>query len=250
MDKYAILLVDDEPALLETLSLYLKREFNVYTASNGKEGLETYHANPDISLIILDLEMPEMNGIEMLRKIRAGDKNVKVMIITGTRSYEYAKTCAGLNVDEYMEKGFEVQYLRGKIKKLLGVYECRALESLWGRGYEKKISSLNQVVKKALHYIKESYHMDFCIKEIARSINITHEHLSRIFHKECGIRLKEYIRKVRIEKGKERLINNGRFTIKEVAASIGISDEKHFCRLFKKETGLTPGEYRKSKSPF
>ena len=53
------------------------------------------------------------------------------------------------------------------------------------------------------------------------------------------------MRKVKIERGKENLMKNQDFSIKDVAASIGMDDDKHFCRLFKEETGLTPGEYRK-----
>ena len=69
--------------------------------------------------------------------------------------------------------------------------------------------------------------------------------MSRTFIQECGIHLKEYIKKIKVERGKEHLIKNRNFTIKGVAASIGMDDDKHFCRIFKEETGLTPGEYRK-----
>ena len=97
----------------------------------------------------------------------------------------------------------------------------------WGRAtlniWEEKVLSL-----KTVHF------------------RVSREHLSRKFLDECGILLKDYIRIVKIEKGKENLLRDRDLSIKEIATSVGINDDKHFCRLFKEETGLTPGEYRKS----
>ena len=78
MNKHSILIVDDEPKFLEGLSLVLEKDFNILTASNGKEGLSVFKNNPSISLILLDLDMPVMNGLEMLIRIREKSKTLPI----------------------------------------------------------------------------------------------------------------------------------------------------------------------------
>lgn len=247
MEKPTILIADDEPGLLENLSLLYKDDFRILTASNGKEAYLIFKADPSLSLILLDLDMPVMKGTEVLEKIRDISNDVKIIIMTGRSSHEYAKKCASLNVQGYVEKPFEVKQLKAQIKRQLGLNEFKVLKNLWTDDYEERFYSMSDINKRTVCYLEKHHDERLNIKELSARLMVSHEHLSRIFHRECGIRLKDYIRKVRIEKGKESLINNRFFSIKEVASSVGMNDDKHFCRLFKKETGLTPGQYRKSK---
>ena len=66
MEKHSILIVDDEPRLVKSISLFLNDDFDIVTASNGKEGYEQFKAYPDLSMILLDLNMPIMSGVDML----------------------------------------------------------------------------------------------------------------------------------------------------------------------------------------
>lgn len=245
MTKPTILIVDDEPQLLRSLSLLFKRDFNVLTASNGREACEIFNSTPSLSLILLDLDMPIMTGIEALDIIRATNSNVKVIIMTGRSSHEYAKKCANLNVQGYIEKPFEMKQLREQIQSALGLEDFKILRELWNNDYEKRLDSISDFIKKTIHYLEKQDYVKLSIKELAKQLEVTHEHLSRIFHKECGIRLNEYMRKIKIEKGKEYLVKNHQLSIKDIAASIGINDDKHFCKIFKEETGVTPTEFRK-----
>jgi YesN/AraC family two-component response regulator len=248
--KPAILIVDDEPRLLKNLSLLFKKDFHILVASDGREACMLFRSNPSLSLILLDIDMPVMNGTEALEIIRDISNDVKVIIMTGRSSHDYAKKCASLNVQGYVEKPFDVEQLRSQIKKQLGVIDFKVLKSLWADNYKNRLASISDLSKRTIHFLEKQYNARLNIRELAAYLKVSPEHLSRIFHKECGIRLKEYIRKLRIEKGKEHLLNNETLTIKEIAAFIGISCDKHFCRLFKNETGLTPGQYRKSKVRF
>lgn len=247
MQKPTILIADDEPQLVQNLALLFKKDFNLFTALNGQDAYTVFSSNPSLSLILLDLDMPVMDGIEALEKIRNVSNDVKVIIMTGSSSHNYAKKCASLNVQGYLEKPFDVELLRSQIMKQLGMVDFKVLRSLWADNYENRLASISDLNKRTLHFLEKQYNTRLNIRELAAYLKVSPEHLSRIFRKECGIRLKEYIRKVKLEKGKEHLLKKRRLTIKEVAASIGISCDKHFCRLFKEETGLTPGEFRKSK---
>lgn len=247
MPKPTILIADDEPRLLETLSLLYKEDFRILKASNGREAYRIFKSTPSLSLILLDLDMPVMSGTEALEKIRRISHDVKIVIMTGRSSHDYAKKCASMNVQGYVEKPFDSASLRSQIKKHLGMEESKVLKSLWNDNYEERLRSLSELNKRVVRHLDRHCNKRLNIKELAASLKVTPEHLSRTFHGECHIRLVEYIRKVRIEKGKELLLKNQCSTIKEVAASIGMSDDKYFCRLFKEETGMTPTEYRKSR---
>ena len=119
MGKHLILIVDDEPRLLKSLSLLLKREFDIITASNGKEGYEQFRATPYLSLILLDLDMPVMNGIEMLKRVREISSKMKVIIMTGGHRPDLAFDSAMMNVQGYIKKPFDIDALSNKIKELL-----------------------------------------------------------------------------------------------------------------------------------
>ena len=127
MNKHSILIVDDEPGLLESLSILLEEDFNILTASNGKEGLSVFKANPSISLILLDLDMPAMNGVEALERIRDVDSKVKVLIMTGKSCHDYAYSCANLNVQGYMKKPVDPEELINSIKKELSINDYKVL---------------------------------------------------------------------------------------------------------------------------
>ena len=246
MAKPTILIVDDEPHFLTSLSIILNNDYDILTASNGEEACLVFRSKPSISLILLDLDMPVMDGAEALAVIREINKDVKVIIMTGRSTHNYAKKCAALNVQGYVEKPYDIPELLMQIRKELGMDEFKALKTLWPDDYEERFNSLSEDNKKMIQYVEKYYATKIEVQDLAEDFGVSREHMSKKFKDECGILLKDYIRIVKIEKGKEILLRDRDLSIKEIATSVGMNDDKHFCRLFKEETGLTPGEYRKS----
>jgi two-component system response regulator (stage 0 sporulation protein F) len=111
MKNRKILIIEDDPELLGLMRHVMERDgYLVYCAANGPDGiLRNTQENPD--LIILDLHMPEMDGIETLRIIRESDDSVLVVILTGYASPDTIRAAADLNVSEYLSKPFENQEL-------------------------------------------------------------------------------------------------------------------------------------------
>ncbi len=105
--KRKILIIEDDSDLLGLMKHVMENEgYVVSCAVNGAEGIfRNAQENPD--LIILDLHMPEMDGIETLRKIRVSDEEVLVVILTGYASPDTIRDAADLNVSEYLSKPFE-----------------------------------------------------------------------------------------------------------------------------------------------
>lgn len=116
--KPTILIADDEPAFLESLSLILEREFNVLTAPDGLIGLSIINTHP-LSLAILDLDMPGMDGMELLRLIRQENSALPVLIMTGRVDETCRTNCSDLNVQGYLEKPVDIPVLIEKIREII-----------------------------------------------------------------------------------------------------------------------------------
>ena len=114
--KYRILIVEDEPISLEMLSKTLKEDFNVLTADNGKKGFELYKKfNPHI--IISDLNMPIMNGIELIQKIRELDQNSKIIITTFKDDVQTLLQATELKLFKYLIKPIDFTALKNIIEE-------------------------------------------------------------------------------------------------------------------------------------
>lgn len=223
----------------------MEKDFIVYTALNGKDGLFIFNNTP-LSIILLDLIMPVVSGLEVLKEIRKISSDIKVIILTGEKNYELTRKCADLGVQGFVEKPYKTVDFLDRIKNMAGVKKnCKVLQEIWGENYENQLSSINHNVRKAIDYIRQNYHKNITREDVAAYLKITAGYLSKIFNEECGIQLNEFFVKYRIEKSQEFLLNNPHLKINDIAASIGISDLNYFCRLFKQQTGKTPGEFRR-----
>lgn len=116
--KPTILIADDEPAFLESLSLILEREFNVLTAPDGLIGLSIINTRP-LSLAILDLDMPGLDGMELLRLIRQENSALPVLIMTGRVDETCRTNYSDLNVQGYLEKPVDIPVLIEKIREII-----------------------------------------------------------------------------------------------------------------------------------
>ena len=114
-----ILVVDDEESIREFFQIMLKREgYEVFTAANGKEGLEHLKKNP-VDLIISDIQMPELSGLELLSKVREIDPEMVVMMITAFGSTEIAVEAMKRGAYDYIQKPFKIDEVKIIIRQAL-----------------------------------------------------------------------------------------------------------------------------------
>ena len=124
-----ILVIDDEPGVRDLLDTLLSRKgYDVVLADSGQKGLEIFRrAGADV--IVLDLKMPEMDGITVLRQVRVLNPKQPVVILTGARTPESEQQARALGVTEYVEKEFSLHLLGDALKRLLRVQEVRVASS-------------------------------------------------------------------------------------------------------------------------
>lgn len=212
-------------------------------AANGVQGLEAAR-RLDPGLIITDLKMPQMDGIEMLKALRAQGCTAKVIILTAYDQFSYAQSALRLGAVDYLLKPFHDGDLEDAITRL-------QQQEKSGSAPASTISSLrkgdkSKYVQEAMDYISRHYNEpDISVGTVAQSLNISEGYLSHTFKKETDYTLLNYITRYRIHKAME-LLKDCRVKVYEVAEQVGYRDIAYFSSTFKKHTGISPSEYQLS----
>ena len=216
-------------------------------ASNGAQALEAVERY-DPSLIITDLKMPVMDGLEMLRQLRERGNNAFVIILTAYDSFSYAQTALRLWAVDFLLKPFHDGELEQAVTRLKQRMD-RA-----GQGGEKgpaplplpelKKGDKSKYVLEAMAYIGEHYHEpNIGVAAIAQHLGISEGHLSHTFKKETDYTLLNYLTRYRIHRAME-LLRDCRLKVYEVAEQVGYRDIAYFSATFKKLVGMSPSEYQ------
>lgn len=209
-------------------------------ASNGEEGLEAAQRYAP-TLIITDLKMPKMDGIEMLRRLREAGNNAFVIILTAYDSFAYAQSALRLGAVDFLLKPFHDGELEQAVQALRRRLEPSRVEPAIP-GLKKGDKS--KYVLQAMGYIGEHYSdPNITVAEIAQSIGISEGHLSHTFKKETDYTLLNYLTRYRIHKAME-LLRDCRVKVYEVAQQVGYKDITYFSATFKKVVGISPSEYQ------
>ena len=118
METSDVLIVDDDADLRRTLFLLLDKAYKVVEAANGKEALRLLKTQRP-RLILLDITMPEMSGLDVLRAARELDKTLRIVMVTSHQELEVAKSALDLGAIAYVTKPFDADFIRGEVRRLL-----------------------------------------------------------------------------------------------------------------------------------
>lgn len=226
-------------------------------ASNGLEGIDVIErVKPHI--VITDVSMPKMNGIEMIKHL-VNTIQAEYIIISGYDDFKYAQQAISLGVKEYLLKPVEDSELfKALTKTVKHIEEKKSFYEDETKGIdnildfqEYNISDLAEGKKKyvveAIKCIVKDYYKEINIKEVAEKLYITESYLSRLFKKETGYTFVDYLTRYRIKKAIE-LLKDTTIKIYEVAELVGFKDSRYFSSIFKKYVGITPTELTKHSS--
>ena len=214
-------------------------------AANGEEALEAVDRYRP-SLIITDLKMPKMDGIEMLRRLREGGNQAYVIILTAYDSFAYAQSALRLGAVDFLLKPFHDGELEQAVQTL-----CRRMEQEAG-GRQADLPPMlglkkgdkSKYVLEAMDYIGSHYQdPNITVGEIAQHLGLSEGHLSHTFKKETDYTLLNYLTRYRIHKAME-LLRDCRMKVYEVAEQVGYRDITYFSATFKKLVGISPSEYQ------
>jgi two-component system, response regulator YesN len=231
-----LLLVDDDSISVNILSEYIKPHINhvteVLCAYDGNEAYDIILSiKPDI--IVTDIKMPKMSGIELIKKIKIIDNyHPKVIIISSYNDFEYAREALKLNVLDYIVKPVDHEELIEKINLII-----EPLKHQIKKDDEK-------IFDKVQKFVSNNLDQTLKLLEISEKFHYNAAYLGRLIKEKTGHNFNDYILKLRMIKAQSLLINSN-FQIHKIGNDCGFKDPEQFTKKFKKITGLTPSMYRK-----
>jgi len=249
MTEYHILLVDDEELALMGIQqgicwerLGIKER---YCAGSMKEALEVLGKN-QIDMMISDIEMPGGSGLELIRRVRELYPEIICIFYTCHADFSFCQEAIRLGALDYVLKPIPYEELEQILKQgLLKIQKgkaARELENIWGElTRQEEKSSAVETVKKI---ITENLSVEISRDELAKQVYMSPDHLTKLFKKETGMSLSDYIINKRILLAKQ-LLTSTNLSVVEIAQRAGFSYSSYFVRIFKKKTGVTPQQYRK-----
>jgi YesN/AraC family two-component response regulator len=233
---FTILVVDNEPNTLDLHTRIVQSHSlsnRVLQATHGQQALEIMERET-VDMVLLDLQMPVIDGFAVLEKMRADErlKRVPVIVVTGHALTEAEMTRLDRGVAAILEKG------------LFGLDETVArIDAALERKHHLS-SEAQRLIRRAMAFIHENYAQPISRKDIAKHISIAEDYLTFCFRQELGTTPIKYLQRYRVNRAKGLLKENS-MSITEIAGLVGFSDSSYFSRIFHRETGLSPEEFRR-----
>lgn len=245
--KPKVLFVDDNRDLIDFLKDEFSDEYDVSVASNGMEALKSIAQN-SYDLIVTDLMMPEMDGIELSRRLKSDAATVDIPLIMLTAKQDMGSIIEGLTLgaDDYITKPFNNEILALKMKRLIGLKKKGMKRTLIDPTPSKiEITSLDeQLVAKAVKYVEDNIsRSDLSVEELAQEMGMSRVHLYKKLSALTGKSPIEFIRLLRLKRATQYLVES-QLTIAEIAYRLGFNNPKYFSKYFKEEFGILPSEYQ------
>ena len=246
---FRILIADDETAVRNGMKHLLNwKKFGFSVAATAENGLVAYELQKknQYDLIITDLKMPQMYGIELIKRLSDEGENCKIIIISAYGEFVYAQTAMQYGVQYYLLKPVDEQVLCGYLSKIAEDLQGHVKETIINEqifDYQYRMST-NGVVAEMRRYINEHHSESLTLNMLAKIYCFSPVYLGRIFKKETGKSFNEYLNNCRICAAKH-YISNSNYMIYEIAELVGYKDINYFYKCFKEATGLTPNEYKK-----
>lgn len=273
---YRVLLADDEQIERMALARRLMRRFGdslqISEATDGKEAVELYQKEHS-QIIIMDISMPELNGVEAAEQIRSMDEDCVIVFLTAYDEFSYAKRAIVIRALGYLLKPCDEEELAAVMEEAMRLTdkavhnkenptgnraemteaekeaEKRREQWPWNPDAEApkdpETERMNQVAEKIRTYIRENYMNEISMQDAARQFNYSDAYFCKLFKQCFDQNFTSYLTNFRINEAK-RLLKDKNISIKDAGMKVGYYDSNYFAKVFKRVTGMIPSEYREA----
>lgn len=249
---YTLLIVEDEELVRNGIKRLVPFEelhiTEILEAGNGEEGLKLFlDRRPDI--VLLDINIPKLNGLDLARKAKELEPRVKIAVITGYDYYDYAVTALKIGIDDYVLKPVSKNDVNEVLRKLV--------EKLRGEQQQSELRQLVSEYKTTLQIADESDNKasiaqivednmanpDFSLAMLAGQKGFSAGYMSVLFKRLFNVSFQDYLMATRLERSKLQLLMSD-LKVYEISSAVGFDNPNYFSAAFKKKFGLSPLQYR------
>lgn len=246
-DKPVILIVEDNDDLRKYISRNLEKNYDILFAENGEIGLDKAHESiPD--LVISDVMMPEMDGMEMCRNLKTDEKTDHIPVIMLTAKADRDSKLEGLETgaDDYLVKPFDTEELKVRVRKLLE--QRRKLREKFRKEFSADLEYIETTPEdkffKKVHEILQNHisEPEYTIEQLAGELNLSRSQVFRKVMAVTSFSPNELLRNLRLKKA-AILFQNGHKNIAQVGYQVGFNNPSYFAKCFNELFGMNPSRY-------
>lgn len=271
---YRVLLVDDEQiermALAKKIDRYYGDKVEIYHAVNGREAVAMCGEQKN-DIVIMDISMPEMNGVMAAKYIRKMDDECSIIFLSAYDDFEYARNAIKVRALDYLLKPCDMNDLLAVMDTALQKLDKKNVfngNSISGKEQNKETeicgSNANNVrenrpkrtdnvrnsdeqttIKYLKEYVENNYIYDISMQEAAEEMGYSDAYFSKLFKQYFNQNFTAYLTEYRIKKAKE-LLSNTNHSIKDISRMVGYTDSNYFAKIFKRLVGEIPSKYREN----
>lgn len=271
---YRVLLVDDEQiermALAKKIDRYYGDKVEIYHAVNGREAVAMCGEQKN-DIVIMDISMPEMNGVMAAKYIRKMDDECSIIFLSAYDDFEYARNAIKVRALDYLLKPCDMNDLLAVMDTALQKLDKENAfngNSISGKEQNKETqidgSNYNNVrenrpkrtdnvrnsdeqttIKYLKEYVENNYIYDISMQEAAEEMGYSDAYFSKLFKQYFNQNFTAYLTEYRIKKAKE-LLSNTNHSIKDISRMVGYTDSNYFAKIFKRLVGEIPSKYREN----
>lgn len=244
---YQVIIVDDEPRILEgIIHLFPWNNFGfevIASFTNGKEALDYINAHPQVDVVMTDIQMPVMTGIELSQKLI--NEDIIVVFFSAYQDFEYARAAIINHVTDYLIKPMKYDAMSACFERIRNSLDDRAKAPVTVRDISNEQADYVATVK---NYLNTSY-KTATLEEAASLVHYSPAYLSSAFKADTGISFSRYLLQVRMDQAM-RMLSDRSVKFYEIADAVGYLNPKNLTRNFKEYYGITPQEFRAGKQPY
>lgn len=234
-----VLICDDEKVIRAGLSKMLAQLYEgveVAEAADGQAGCALFETwQPD--LVITDIRMPLMDGLELAGRLAAQGAGGRVVILSAYSDFQYARQALRCGVADYLVKPVNRFELEAVIRRRFGLIPRQAAPQ------PSQPESETGTVAQAMAYVENNFYRSLSLEEVSRHIHVNANYLSGLFKAKTGMKYIDYLTRLRLQKA-DCLIRRTDLRVADIARMVGYTSVKHFGRLYREAYGLSPSEAR------
>ena len=247
---YTLLIVEDNSEMLSYLVKQLSPIYQLLTATNGVEAIKIL-SEQTTSLIVSDIMMPEMDGLELCEYVKTNIdySHIPIVLLTAKTTMQAKMEGLKLGADAYIDKPFSLEYLKVSIANLLENHEklhAAFVHSPFMQINSMAISKADETFLKTINNVVEEniQNPDFCLDDMANLLNMSRSSLNRKIKGILGITPNDYIRLERLKKAAQ-LLKEGECKVNEICYMVGFNTPSYFTKCFQKQFGVLPKDFVK-----